>query len=204
MTNGSRLDRGDARSRGVGAWTLLPSLTCRLLFASSDTWRQLSDADTDAHLPSPALHGAALGGVSAVLAAALWSLRPGLDFGSTVRCIVAAVSCGVGATALALAVVPALLSRQRSTSSLCPARASRYASVVALPLSASGFVAALPSMTAAFIALALLSALAYRSGSLGARVFLDLHGFERARVATSTCLVATLPSLVAASLHAVG
>lgn len=179
---------------------MLPSLTCRLLLASSDAWRQLTDADTHGALPSPALHGAALGGIAATSAALCSFLRPHIDFGNTVRCTVAALSGGLGATALALVVVPTLLQRPVSPSPVNTARAARYASAATLPLAASGCITALPSLTASYIALALFCALAYRSGSLGARVLLGLSGSRGRLVAASTTLVATLPSLVAASL----
>jgi hypothetical protein len=141
------------------------------------------------------LHGAALGAVSAVLAALLWSLGSHTDFGSVVRCTVAALSGGIGATALTTAVIPRLLG-----TSVSPIAATRFASVASLPLAASGWVVALPTLTTAFIALALACALAYRSGSLGARVFLTKTGPETTRIAVATCLVATLPSLLAAPL----
>jgi hypothetical protein len=52
------------------------------------------------------------------------------------------------------------------------------------------------------IAIALLGALAYRSGSLGAHALLGLDGFSRARAACVTTLVSTLPALLAALLCA--
>jgi hypothetical protein len=215
---------------------LLPSLTCRLLMTSGDAWRQLTDAEIETHLPSPALHGATLSGMSAVIAAlaplservthalSLPALRSHHDFGSAVRCTIAALSGSMGATALALfvipAVMPALLNKLRGrqlsqlnhqgpvgltepTDSMTLGRAARYASTASLPLAASGWIVALPTLTASYIALALFSALAYRSGLLGARVLLGLSGFDKTLVATLTCVVATLPSLVAAPLHAV-
>jgi hypothetical protein len=178
---------------------LLPSLTCRLLFASSDAWRQLADPETCAFLPSPALHGAALGGLSAVIASATVCLRPGIDFSGVVRVALAATGCGVGAAALATAVVPLLLRKVHAD----PALGARYASTASLPLAASGWIVALPSKSASFIALALCCALAYRSGSLGAATLLALQGATRKRVAAWTSLVATLPALLSAPLHVV-
>jgi hypothetical protein len=209
---------------------LLPSLTCRLLIASGDAWRQLTDAEVETHLPSPALHGATLSGMSAVIAALAplservthaSALRSHHDFGSAVRCTIAALSGSMGATVLALLVIPALLNKLRSqqlsqtgpiglqlqqpsdSTTHAHGRAARYASAASLPLAASGWIVALPTLTASYIALALFSALAYRSGLLGARVLLGLSGFDKTLVATLTCMVATLPSLVAAPLHAV-
>ena len=173
---------------------LLPSLTCRLLFASSYAWRQLTDAETRAFLPSPALHGAALGGLSALVAGAAVCLRPGIDFSGVVRATLAAIGCGVGAAALATAVVPLLLRRVHADRAL----GARYASAASLPLAASGWIVALPSRSASFIALALCCALAYRSGSLGAATLLALRGAAQKRVAAWTSLVATLPALLSA------
>lgn len=177
---------------------LLPSLTCRLLFASSDAWRQLADPETRAFLPSPALHGAALGGLSAVIASAAVALRPGIDFSGVVRVALAATGCGVGAAALATAVVPLLLRKVAD-----PALGARYASTASLPLAASGWIVALPSKSASFIALALCCALAYRSGSLGAATLLALQGAKRKRLAAWTSMVATLPALLSAPLQVV-
>lgn len=184
---------------------MLPSLTCRLLFASSDAWRELTDADPTAHLPDPALHGAALGGLSAAIATLASSLGPHNDFGNVVRCTIAALSGGVGATALTTAVVPRLLRPLgfATDEAVNPVRAARYASAASLPLAASGWITALPTLTAALTALALLAALAYRSGSVGARVLWDREGSGTMRLAIATSLVATLPSLLAAPLHAV-
>ena len=175
---------------------LLPSLTCRLLFASSDAWRQLTDAEARALLPSPALHGAALGGLSALVASALVCLRPGMNFSGVVRATLAAIGCGVGAAALATAVVPLLLRRVLVDRAL----AARYAAAASLPLAASGWIIALPSTTVSYIAIALCCALAYRSGSLGAATLLALHGADQRRVAASTSLIATLPALLSAPL----
>ena len=80
---------------------------------------------------------------------------------------------------------------------------ARYASAVSLPLAATGWIVALPTLTASYIALALFCALAYRSGSHGARAFLGLTGLENARIAALTSLVATLPSFLAVPLNAV-
>jgi len=107
---------------------------------------------------------------------------------------------------LVLAVVPALLSRVYGTldkdkkRALSHAQAVRYASAASLPLAASGWIIALPTLTTTYLALALLCALAYRTGSLGARVFLERTGFDRTLIAALTCLVAALPSLLAAPL----
>jgi hypothetical protein len=181
---------------------LLPSLTCRLLFASSDAWRQLADPETRAFLPSPALHGAALGGLSAAIASAAVCLRPdhpAIDFSGVVRVALAATGCGVGAAALATAVVPLLLRKVQAD----PALGARYASAASLPLAASGWIVALPSKSASFIALALCCALAYRSGSLGAATLLALQGAKQRRLAAWTSLVATLPALLSAPLQVV-
>ena len=128
------------------------------------------------------------------------------------RCIVAAASGGLGATALALVLIPALLHRRLSArqdlvarvpNQLSPERLARYASAVSLPLAATGWIVALPTLTASYIALVLSCALAYRSGSHGARAFLGLTGLENARIAALTSLVATLPSFLAVPLNAV-
>jgi hypothetical protein len=81
-------------------------------------------------------------------------------------------------------------------------RFARYASVASLPLSASGLVYLQSNLTVSFIAIALLGAVAYRSGSLGADVLLRLTGADRTRTAALTSLVATLPALLVASLCA--
>lgn len=178
---------------------LLPSLTCRLLTASSYAWRQLTDADADARLPSPALHGAALGGVITLLTSCAAIMRPNLNFSDAVRAALAAMGSSVGASAFALSVVPACLRGLH----VAHKPALRYASATALPLAVSGGCVLLPQLTISLIAIALLCALAYLSGLRGAATFLSLHGSDRARAAASASLAATLPALLLAPLHAV-
>ncbi|HET8932678.1 MAG TPA: hypothetical protein VFN67_04520 [Polyangiales bacterium] len=180
---------------------LLPLLTCRLLTASSYAWRQLTDADVDARLPSPALHGAALGGVITVLTmlGAMIGLRPNLHFSDAVRAALAAIGSSVGASALALLVVPAWLRGLH----VAQKPALRYASTTALPLAVSGGCVLLPHLATSLIAIALLGALAYLSGLRGAAMFLSLQGSEKTRAAALASLAPTLPALLLAPLHAV-
>lgn len=197
---------------------MLASLTCRLLFASRPAWRELGDAEVEARLPSPALHGAALGGLSAwsvalaVYCRSVFELSPaalraaelspaalraaGGEFSGAVRCTLAAISGCAGATGLAVWFIPILLQRAQ----LDPTRAARFASVVSFPLAAGGLALCLPTLTASLTAIALLGVLAYRSGSHGAGVYLGLAKRERTRAALLTALVATLPALLAAPL----
>jgi hypothetical protein len=184
------------RGREPGAWTLLASLTCRLLLAPERAWPQLTEAEVEARLPSPALHGAALAGLASGLAALVVYTQPFHGFGSAVRCTLAAVGGSVGATALALSVVP----RRLQSAGVSPVRAARYASVVSLPLAAAGAALVLPSLAASLTAIALLGALAFRSGSYGAGAFLGLHRANRTRIALMTALVSALPALLAAPL----
>lgn len=162
----------------------------------------------EARLPSPALHGAALGGLSAwsvafaVFCRSVFELSPAVpraaaaEFSGAVRCTLAAISGCVGATVLAVWFVPMLLQRAQIDS----LRAARFASVVSFPLAAGGLALCLPSLTASFTAIALLGVLAYRSGSHGAGVYLGLATREQTRAALLTALVATLPALLAAPL----
>jgi hypothetical protein len=155
----------------------------------------------EAHLPSPALHSAALGGVTTLLTGFAISLRPGLSFSDAVQAMLAAIGCSVGASACALAVVPALL-RRRGLNVDQP-KMLRYASATALPLAVSGgSVLLLPRLAMSLIAIALLCALAYLSGSRGAATFLALHGAAQTRAATFASLAATLPALLLVPLYA--
>jgi hypothetical protein len=185
------------------AWSmaLLPLLTCRLLTASSYAWRQLTEADVrmDARLPSPVLHGAALGGVITLLTSLATIVRSSLNFSDAVRATLAAMGCSVGASAVALAVVPAYL-RGLNVAQMS---AQRYASATALPLAVSGCSLLLPRLTTSLIAIALLGALAYLSGLRGAATFLALQGADKKRAAALAGLAPTLPALLLAPLHAV-
>jgi hypothetical protein len=178
---------------------LSPSLTCRLLIASSYAWRQLTDADVESRLPSPALHGAALGGVSALLTGLATLMFPNASFSDSVRTALAATGSSVGASAVALAVVPASLRGLHVDQT----KALRFAAAAALPLAVSGCTLLLPSLKMSFLAIGLLSAIAYRTGSLGAVAYLALHGSERTRAAMLASLVPALPALLLAPLHAV-
>lgn len=182
----------------LGAWILLPLLTCRLLTASSYAWRQLTDADVNARLPSPVLHGAALGGVITVLTSLATIMRPNLSFSDAIRAALAAMGCSVGASALALAVVPAYLRGLQ----VAQVPALRYASATALPLAVSGCSLLLPHLTISLTAIALLCALAYLSGLRGAATFLALQGADKTRAATLASLAPTLPALLLAPLYA--
>ena len=162
-------------------------------------WHELASANDAVELPSPAAHGAAVGGCSALLAACASAAHSGANFGSVLRTTLAAVGGCVGATAAAVVLVPGLI----TVSEAARPRLARYASVTSLPLAASGLVSLLPKTFPITIAIALLGAVAYRSGSLGAHALLGLSGSERARVASVTALVSTLPALLAALLCAV-
>jgi hypothetical protein len=166
--------------------------------ASSRAWQQLAQADDEARLPSPAFHGAALGGLCSLLVACVSAMRPQATFGWVLRTTLTAVGSSVGATALAVLLLP-VLSHAAQTSQL---RVARYASAASLPLSASGLVVLQPSWTVSLIAIALLGVLAYRSGSLGADVLLRLKGADRTRTAALTSLVATLPAFFVVLCHA--
>jgi hypothetical protein len=178
---------------------LLPVLTCRLLSASSYAWRQLTDADVETRLPSPALHGAALGGVVTLLTSLATIMQPNLTFSDAVRTALAAMGCSVGASAFALAVVPACLRGLH----VAQTPALRYASATALPLAVSGCSLLLPDLTISLIAIALLCALAYLSGLRGAATFLALQGADKTRAAALASLAPTLPALLLAPLYAV-
>jgi hypothetical protein len=177
---------------------LLPLLTCRLLTASSYAWRQLTDADVHARLPSPVLHSAALGGVITLLTSLATIMRPNQNFSDAVRAALAATGCSLGAPALALAVVPAYLRRL----DVAQIPALRYASATALPLAVSGCSVLLPDLATSLIAIALLCALAYLSGLRGAATFLALQGADKTRAAALASLAPTLPGLLLAPLFA--
>lgn len=179
---------------------LLPLLTCRLLTASSYAWRQLTDASLrmDAGLPSPVLHGAALGGVTTALTSLATIMRPNQSFSDAVHTTLAAMSCSVGASAFALVVVPAYLRGLH----VAQMPALRYASATALPLALSGCSLLLPRLAISLIAIALLGTLAYLSGLRGAATFLALQGADKTRAATLASLAPTLPALLLAPLHA--
>jgi hypothetical protein len=161
-------------------------------------WHELAAASDDARLPSPAAHGAAVGGCSAIVTAFATAAHGGADFGSVLRATFAAVGGCVGATALAVLLVPGLL----SVSEAAKPRLARYASLTSLPLAAGGLLSLLPHAVPKTIAIAALGVLAYRSGSLGAQALLGLTGPSRARTAGVTALVSTLPALLAALLCA--
>jgi hypothetical protein len=152
----------------------------------------------DLRLPNPAVHGAALGGLSALLTAIATSAHQGADFGHVLRHTLAAVGGCVGATAAAVLLIPSLL----NVSEAHKPRFARYASVTSLPLAAGGLASLLPQALPSTIAIAALGVLAYRSGSLGARIFLNFSGIEKTRAAAVTALVSTLPGLLAAPLCA--
>lgn len=186
--------------------------TCRLIVASKAAWQSLAAAtEPDVlsvesgrrcavagglRLPSPALHGAAVGGVAALVAALGASLHGRADFALVLRHALAAIGAGVGATAAALLLVPTLLPTNYG------AHFPRYASVTSLPLAAAGLASLLPQPTLSIIAIAALGLIAYRSGSLGARVFLNLQGSEITRAAAVTAVVSTLPGLLLVPLCA--
>jgi hypothetical protein len=178
-------------------WTLLAWVTCRLIVAPTTAWQALAAHD-DLRLPSPALHGAAVGGLSALLTAVMASQREAADFSHVLRHTLAAISGGVGATAAAVLLVPSLF----RVSMAQQQRFARYASLTSLPLAAGGLASLLPPSIPSTIAIAVLGVLAYRSGSLGARIFLGLEGAEKTRVAAVTALVSTLPGLLAVPLCA--
>jgi hypothetical protein len=161
-------------------------------------WHELAAASGDARLPSPAAHGAAVGGCSALVTAFASAAHGGANFGSVLRATLAAVGGCVGATAVAVLLVPGLL----SVSEAAKPQLARYASVTSLPLAAGGLLSLLPHAVPKTIAIAALGALAYRSGSLGAQALLGLSGPSRARTAFVTALVSTLPALLAALLCA--
>jgi hypothetical protein len=178
---------------------LLPLLTCRLLTASSYAWRQLTDVNVELRLPSPALHGAMLGGATALLTSLATLMRPNLNFSDAVRATLAAVGSSVGASVVALAIVPAGLRGLH----VAQTPALRYASATALPLAVSGCSVLFGQLTISLIAIALLCALAYLSGLRGAAMFLALQGAEKRRAATLASLAPTLPALLLAPLYAV-
>jgi hypothetical protein len=126
--------------------------------------------------------------------------RPGLNFSDAVHATLAAIGCSVGASACALAVTPALLRRRGLN--LDQPKLSRYASAAALPLAVSGGSVLLPGLTVSLIAIVLLCALAYLSGSRGAATFLALHGAEQTQAASIASLAATLPALLLLPLYA--
>ena len=179
---------------------LLPLLTCRWLTASSYAWRRLTHADLrmDAGLPSPVLHGAALGGVITLLTSFATLMRSNLSFSDAVRATLAATGCSVGASALALAVAPAY---QRGLH-MAQVPRQRYASATTLPLAVSGRSLSLPRLTISLIARARLCALAYLSGLRGAATFLALQGADKTRAAALAGLAPTLPGLLLAPLYA--
>jgi hypothetical protein len=178
--------------------------TCRLIVAPKSAWQELARAhvlDTietgeDASLPNPALHGAAVGGCSALVTALATAAYGASNFGDVLRATLAAVSGCVGATAVAVLLVPFLVSAAQTTQP----QLARYATVTSLPLAAGGLVSLLPHAVPKTLAIAALGALAYRSGSLGAHTFLGLAGAQKARAASVTALVSTLPALLTALL----
>jgi hypothetical protein len=126
-------------------------------------------------------------------------LRSNLNFSDGVRTVLAALGCSVGASALAVTVVPAWLSGLN----VAQKPALRYASATALPLAVSGSCVLLPHLAISLIAVALLCALAYLSGLRGAATYLALHGADKTRAAALASLAATLPALLLAPLYAV-
>ena len=175
---------------------LFPSLTCRLLTALSYAWRQLTDAEVEARLASPTLHGAALSGVMSLWASLVTTTN--LNFRDAICTTLEAMSCSIGAAALALAVVPAYLRGLH----VDQRPALRYASMTALPLGASGCSLLLPDRLTSLIAVAPLCALAYLSGLRGSDTFLALRRAGKTRAAASASLAPTLPALLLAPVHA--
>jgi hypothetical protein len=175
-----------------------------MIVAPKLAWQELAAhcAGDVALLPSPALHGAAVGGCSVLFTALASAAYGGANFGSVLRATLAAVGGCVGATAAAVSWLPSLLSARVSQLPLeaTHAQLARYASVASLPLAAGGLISLVPHAVLKTIAIAALGALAYRSGSIGARTFLGLVGASKARVASVTALCSTLPALLAALL----
>jgi hypothetical protein len=174
---------------------LLASLTCRFLVAPRDAWRELAEPSVQVRLPSPALHGAAIAGLMSALGAGFCAClphAPHTHFSAIVRCTLAAVGGGVGATALAVNLVPRIL----RAGPVDRPRLARYASLASLPLTAAGLAGLLPGPIASFCAISLLGLLAYRSGSIGAELLLGLSGSKRSWAAGLTSLVTTLPALL--------
>jgi hypothetical protein len=176
---------------------LLASLTCRLIVAPASAWHELI-AVPDEALPRPALHVAAVAGLIALATAILTAAHSGSDFGGVLRSTLAAIGGGVGAGALAVTFVPSLLTSEETEKK----RLARYASLTALPLSTVGLVSLLPRSVPIPLAIAALSGIAYRSGSIGAHTFLGLTGPRMVRAARVTTLVSALPPLLAALLCA--
>ena len=145
------------------------------------------------------LHGAALGGVITLLTSLATMLRSNPNFSDAVRATLAAMGCSVGASAFALAVVPAYLRGLH----VAQVPALQYASATALPLAVSGCSLLLPRLTTSLLAIALLGALAYLSGLRGAATFLALQGADKTRAAALASLAPTLPALLLAPLYAV-
>ena len=171
--------------------------TCRLIVASRGAWQTLALEQDE--LPSPAVHPAAVGGVSALFAALVSSFHPGSDLAYVVRHTLAAISSCVGAAAAAVWLVPNLFSSTEAQRDLL----ARYASVSSLPLAAGGIASVLPHVLLSMLAIAALGCIAYRSGSFGAAVFLNLEGDKGTRIAAATALISTLPGLLTLPLCAV-
>jgi hypothetical protein len=189
------------------------------LVAPQLAWRELADVEESARLPSaarlpdparlefsarlpsPARMGASCAGVASALSAVVYAALPHAtptSFGAIARCTLAAVGGGVGATALAVCLVPRLL---RAEPAVRP-QLARYASAASLPLTAAGLALSLPGLIASLCAIGLLGLLAYRSGSIGAEVLLGLSKPARIRTAGLTSLVTTLPALFVSLLCA--
>jgi hypothetical protein len=178
---------------------LLASLTWKLIVLPEIAWPRLTAAvDRGEGMPAPALHAAAVGGLSAVSTLLGAAFRTGSTVSGVIVATLTAIAGYVGSAALCVSLAPKLVEAPERFQALLP----RFASAASLPVVASGIVNVIPlSMISVMAALAG-SALTYRSGSLGARDFLGMEGAKRNRAATMTTLVSTLPVLCAALVRA--
>jgi hypothetical protein len=178
---------------------LLASLTWKLIVVPELAWPRLTAAcDRGEALPSPIAHVASIGGMSAVATLLGSALRAGSTVGSVTIAVLAAIAGYVGSATLAVSLVPRLIEAPEAFKHLV----SRFASAAALPMVASGLVNVIPLSVISVMAVAVSSALTFRSGSLGARDFLGMEGARRKRAATVTTVVSTLPALIAALFRA--
>jgi hypothetical protein len=176
---------------------LLALLTCRLCVAPGRAWRELAQLQ-DERMPSLVWHAASLAAWTALVCALIAVGPLHADFSHLLRICLAAISGCLGATAACVCVIPKL----RLAASLSQPQLVRYASLCSLPLAASAPVWSFTKLTVSLFAIALFAVLAYRSGSLGARIFLGLDGPAATRIAVWASLVSTLPVLLAAPLSA--
>jgi hypothetical protein len=149
-------------------------------------------------LPAPALHAAAVGGISAIATLLGATLRTGSSVSSVIIATLIATAGYVGSAAAAVTFVPKLVEAPERFQALLP----RFASAAVLPIVASGIINVVPLSIISVMAALAGAALTFRSGSLGARDFLGMEGAKRKRAATLTTLVSTLPALCAALLRA--